>query len=286
MKKPLFSLVGLTACAVIALFSTTGVYAHSSSTKKASSKLGYDVSWPQCRKDLPKKPAFVVVGINGGSPSNINDCLTNQLKWASTATGESTQPKIQLYINTANPGEISPLIVNWPNDNIDLKGSHTANPYGECFGKNDQPCSWQYGWERAQDSAENLFKPAAKNARIKQGINAYSWWIDVETMNTWQKQPQTVAQPNNLAAVEGNVAYFQSFKAFVGLYSTTSQWQEITGGYVSNTSNLAGLPNWRPSGTELDIAKANCLAEPLTDGGHVVLTQYIVNGLDRNFSCL
>lgn len=74
----------------------------------ARSLSGYDISWPQCGQDLPDTAAFVVVGVNGGTAANSNPCLAEQLRWASTATTGSVAAveRVQLYLNTANPGEV------------------------------------------------------------------------------------------------------------------------------------------------------------------------------------
>src|SRR5689334_19422140 len=92
-----------------------GLPATSASAAPASDPgIGYDVSHPQCGHALPPGPAFGVVGVNGGLATNANPCLVTQLQWAWTSTGAvPTQPKTQLYLNTANPGEIRELVTTW-----------------------------------------------------------------------------------------------------------------------------------------------------------------------------
>ena len=104
-------------------------------------------------------------------------------------------------------------------------------------------------------------------------------------MNTWQLGSNE-ALIRNTATIEAMTAYFQSKGGNVGLYSTAYQWDEITGNNVSATSNLNGLPNWRPSGSNLNNAKTNCSVAPLTAGGYISLTQYVVKNLDNNHSCI
>src|SRR3954452_12155896 len=73
----------------------------------APTPTGNDISWPQCGKALPKGQAFGIVGVNGGKATTTNPCLTSQLNWAAGSTGQATdQPKVQVYVNTANPGEV------------------------------------------------------------------------------------------------------------------------------------------------------------------------------------
>ena len=39
-----------------------------------------------------------------------------------------------------------------------------TTPYGTCDGGNSEACSYQYGWERAQNSVTAFFLPAARAA--------------------------------------------------------------------------------------------------------------------------
>lgn len=247
--------------------------------------VGYDISWPQCGDRLPTDHYFAIIGVNGGTAANTNPCLADQLAWANTAKTGSTQARVQLYVNTANPGEVIDQITTWPTSNVDPTGVLTTNPYGDCDGTNTAACSWQYGWNRSVEADVQRFKPAAQAAGISTETANYVWWLDVETMNTWQLNG-TEAFARNTAAIEGFGAYYQSKGATVGLYSTAYQWGEITGGTVGATSNLNGLANWRPSGSSLQNAISNCSVAPLTTGGFISLTQYIRKGLDYNHSCI
>lgn len=247
--------------------------------------VGYDVSYPQCGKKLPTGQYFGIVGVNGGTAATTNPCLAQQLLWANGSKAGSTQPKVQLYVNTANPGEVISQITTWPTSNVDKTGVTTQNPYGTCTGLNDRACSWQYGWNRAVEANLDRFAPAARTAGINQSASAYTWWLDVETMNTWQSG-STEALIRNTATLEGMTSYFNSQNAKVGLYSTAVQWAQITGNNISTSSNLNGLANWRPSGSNLNNAKANCSVAPLTAGGFISLTQYVVKGIDNNHSCI
>lgn len=248
-------------------------------------KVGYDVSYPQCGKRLPTDHYFAIIGVNGGLANNANKCLADQLAWANQAKGGTAQPKIQLYVNTANPGELISQINTWPNSATDLNGNVPANPYGNgCVGQNDEACSWLYGWNRSIYT-ESVFKTAAASKGISTDTATYTWWLDVETMNTWQSGSNQ-ALIRNTAAIEGFGAYYLSKGAKIGLYSTAPQWTTITGNNVSSTSILKGLPNWRPSGASLSNAKSNCSVAPLTAGGYISLTQYVVKNLDHNHSCI
>ena len=249
-----------------------------------SELIGYDVSYPQCNRSLPTDFYFAVIGVNGGTAANANPCLSNQLAWAATAQPGSKQSPKQLYVNTANPGEVIDQIVTWPKTAYDLNNNLPPNPYGNtCTGSNDLACSWLYGWNRSIYS-ESVFLPAASTAGVDTNPSNYRWWLDVETMNTWQSGSDA-ALKRNVATLEGSARYFQLNGSPVGLYSTAYQWGVITGNFISADSNLVGLANWRPSGSSLKNAVANCTAAPLTPGGYISLTQYVQRNIDKNHSC-
>jgi hypothetical protein len=231
---------------------------------------GSDVSYPQCNKPLPTGQAFGIVGVNGGKPTTWNSCLSQQLAWAANSAGGTSQPKVQLYVNTANPGPASP---NWPTTG--------TSPYdnGTCTGLNDAVCAYQYGKARA---AEDLAKIT--------GPGNYVWWLDAEidptgkTGNTWDTTAGGTQR--NVAVLEGMVdALHAGGVGTVGLYSTANQWKLITGTGDLSGSPLAGLKTWLAGGTGIGDAKRRCDDQPpLTPNGDVVLSQY-VDGFDRNVAC-
>lgn len=233
--------------------------------------VGNDVSWPQCGTTLPAGQAFAIVGVTGGLANNTNPCLAQQLAWAAGSTGGTAQPKVALYVNTANPGLAGSW---WPSSNT-YAGTQVANPYGTCGGGVDLACSYMYGYAKAYDDA---------SIRGVNNPGNYFWWLDVETGNSWQA---TTAL--NRADLEGMVAYFKGITsgtagAGVGIYSTASQWGTIAG-TVPTSSPLAGLPSWLPGAKTLRGAKSNCSLPGLTSGSRVSVTQYVSAGLDYDYSC-
>lgn len=243
--------------------------------------VGNDVSWPQCGEALPVAPAFAIVGVNGGLANTTNPCFVEQLAWAESATaGGTNQPDVALYVNTANPGHAGSW---WPTSNYypTLAASPVPNPYGECTGENGAACAYIYGYAKAFDNATIRGVPDPAS---------YFWWLDVETMNTWQAD--TTA---NRAALEGMTYYYTDVldAVGVGIYSTGYQWTQIVGSVgpvtsgtvVTGPSNLNGLPSWLAGATTLKGAQRNCERAPLT-GGQVTLTQYVSGDLDYNYSCV
>jgi hypothetical protein len=270
MSAVLRSLLVITLTVVAVVLGAPGTAA------AAHTQVGYDVSYPQCESSLPRDRAFAVIGVNGGLSTRANPCLREQLLWAwRSSGGVAGQPKAQLYLNTANPGELLDQVTTWPTTG--------TTPYGSCDGTNSEACSWQYGWERAQNSVVSFFTPAARAARVDSLPSRYTWWLDVETMNSWQSGSRD-ALARNRAALEGMTAYLLSRDGRVGIYSTNKQWAQIVG-TVPTSSNLAGRDSWLAGSTTLEGATAACRKEPLVPGGRVALTQYVRNGLDRNHVC-
>ena len=261
---------------VVALAVVAAVLTVPGTASAASTTVGYDVSYPQCGKSLPTARAFAIIGVNGGLSTKANPCLSAQLTWASKSSGTvPAQPRAQVYLNTANPGEVRDQVSTWPETG--------STPYGLCDGTNSAACSYRYGWERASNSVDSFFTPAAQAARLATDPAAYTWWLDVETMNTWQSG-STDAKARNRATLEGMTDYLVSRGGRVGLYSTNLQWSQIVG-TVPATSTLAGKPSWLAGASSLSGAKSNCSRPALVPAGKVTLTQYVQGGWDRNNSC-
>lgn len=234
-----------------------------------SALLGNDISWPQCKKPFPKDQAFGIVGVNNGLANNTNPCFAAELNWANQSKGGTGQPLTALYVNTANPGLAGSW---WPTSNVYPNGgSSVANPYGTCAGANDAACAYIYGYAKAYDDA---------NIRGVSNPSGYLWWLDVETINSWE--PDKAA---NAADLEGMTAYFKSIGARVGIYSTSYQWGTIVG-QVGSESNLNGLQSWVPGAGSATSAKANCGLAPLTTNSPVTLTQFVASNLDYDYSCI
>ncbi|WP_284979330.1 hypothetical protein [Arthrobacter sp. fls2-241-R2A-200] len=229
---------------------------------------GNDVSWPQCGKALPKGQSFGIVGVNNGTANTTNPCLATELSWAGSSTGATGQPKVALYVNTANPGSAGSW---WPTSNT-YGGTTVANPYGQCTsGSFGAACSYMYGYAKAYDDA---------NIRGVSSPASFIWWLDVETGNSWSADKAA-----NRADLEGMAAYFSSIGATTGIYSTSSQWSQIAGS-TPTSSPLYTARSWLAGASSLTSAKRMCSAAPLTGGGKVTLTQYVSSGLDYDYSCI
>jgi len=256
----------LAAAASLVLAST--LTAAASAAPQSSTPTGNDVSYPQCSETLPAGQAFGIVAVDNGLANAFNPCLATEIAWAQTSSGTAKLPRTSLYVNTANPGN---KVADWPVSNTDpVTGDHVTDPYGTCSGRDNQACAWQYGWNMADQDAR---------ASGISGPGRYRWWLDVETINSWESSSQ-----NNRADLEGMVALFRHVGGSAGIYSTIKQWGPITG-TVGSRSALYRLPDWIPGAKTLAQAKKNCGLAPLTGGGKVTITQWRTSAVNSDFSC-
>ncbi len=291
----------------------SGISPAEASGRNGYAPTGIDISWPQCGRELNERPNFAVVGVTGGTAASTNRCLVEQLAWASAATagGTSRQPRLQLYVNTANPGEVLEQyeVASWPTSNVDARGADSfastgsarRNPYGRCATSpheyrsysNDLPCSWQYGWNRAVEAVDQRFAPAARELGLSPDPADYTWWLDVETMNSWQRSGPD-ARARNTAAIEGMRQFLLAEGARVGLYSTHLQWNRIVGSTLTNRTTrnspavgayLIGADTWLAGASDAADAERRCATATGLSGGQVTLVQFISRNLDVNVSC-
>ncbi len=270
---------------------------------------GVDVSYPQCGSALPSGEAFAIVGVNDGLANDLNPCFgpsadypaysQSELYWAvASSTGATAQPKASLYVNTADPGNsyAGAPVADWPTSG--------STPYGQCttttlsttsgsytVGSNSPACAWEYGLDKASQDASWLASAGADiNGQappltVSTLPGSYPWWLDVETANTWQSGSQ--GQAMNVADLQGMVYALQQSAvptSAIGVYSTSSQWDDITGGTSQSSGSLYGLADWIPGARTLSQAESNCALGSFT-GGRVALTQWSGHTGDSDYSC-
>ncbi|HEV7192311.1 MAG TPA: hypothetical protein VGN35_03820 [Jatrophihabitantaceae bacterium] len=262
MKR--FLLFAAASLAVIAGFATPA------QARTAATPTGNDISWPQCGRTYPSAQAFAIVGLNGGKANNVNPCFDAQWAWAQTSKGGTSQARAQLYLNTGDPGDVLAQydVTTWPTTSV------SADPYGTCSGTwtDNLPCSWEYGYERAQADL-SWFN---NGTRVAPSGN---WWLDIETSNSW-----TSDHAKNQASLEGMVYALQHAGAGVGIYASSGSWSSLFGP-VGVSSSLYSLAEWRPGAKTLTNARTNCALAPFEGNGKVVITQYVSTNLDFDFSC-
>ena len=241
-----------------------------------------DVSFPQCGGSLPlrKNADFGVLGTNDGISFTRNPCLVQQLAWA-----KSLALPPAFYANTGNPGPNH--ATHWPIGQAAPRVCTTSDP-------NSIGCSYDYGWNAAwhsydvaTDAAQRLHHVDRANAR-RRAANV-EWWLDVETMNSWQAlddQPTVADQRLDVATIQGEVdALRMAHVESVGIYSTAFQWSQITGGPGVTRGRFAGLPQWLAGYESYGAAARGCGAAGFT-GGPVRMAQYLGgDGFDADVLC-
>lgn len=259
-------LIAATALAAVA-GGFSGTAAQAAEPGQSTTAAGHDVSYPQCGQPLPGRQDVAVVGVNAGTGTTTNPCLADQLDWGDTVTADGVPVWADVYVNTANPGHLGDW---WPDSDLTRSGSPVGNPEGRCAGAEDAACAYVYGYSIASDDLWRRGVPAP---------TARTWWLDVETMNSWSWNRQA-----NLAALEGMGAALRAAGAGIGIYSTQRQWGLIVGDATPSLT-LAGVPSWIAGATSRDGALANCAAEPLTPGGRVRMVQWVEGGVDHDLAC-
>jgi hypothetical protein len=238
---------------------------------RSSATIGYDASYPQCSGSYPATPRFGIVGVNGGLASDANRCLRGELRWARGTPGQKQpkQPALSLYIDTGNPG--AHHVADWPHGG-------TAPAYGSCNGLLTNSCSYLYGEQRAAHSYHVVAAFDSVAARTA------PWWLDVELTTSWAGTYQL-----NIAALQGFIAGLRAAGATgpIGIYSTRSQWKDITGltAQTTRTAFNNQLPDW-VAGTHATLTQArrNCTSGGFS-GVPPTLAQYRVGPFDADVRC-
>src|ERR1700732_2599095 len=101
---------GMTAGVVLAALLL--VIAPAAAAYAAGTATGHCVSYPQCGQALPPGQGFGVVAVNEGVANTTNPCLATEIIWAQASSGVTSQPRVSLYVNTANPGNHG--VTDWP----------------------------------------------------------------------------------------------------------------------------------------------------------------------------
>jgi hypothetical protein len=213
---------------------------------------GYDISYPQCGGGYPAG-AFGIVGVNGGYPFvHYNPCLADEY---------AMSPQAALYINTG----YDPLYTQ-------VDGRHTVP---ECLtkaaavqGSADQKAAWAVGCSEAARSVAYAASQRVTRPR--------SWWLDVETENSWSSTDLSL----NQYTIQGLVDTLRKTTSAVGIYPTGYQWSKITGGLP-----VSGVTaNWVATGS-LSGEEAPARCGTGFSGAPVWLVQYIQGGFDTNYVC-
>ncbi len=258
----------LASAALVAALTTTGTTAaYADGPVVTTTATGHDVSYPQCGTTLPGVGDIAVVGVNAGTGTTTNPCLSAQLAWGDRVEADGRVLRADVYVNTGNPGHLGDW---WPSADLTRGGVPVSNPNGRCAGAEDAACSYVYGYSVGAEDVSARGVTAAADR---------TWWLDVETVNSWSWDRQA-----NLAAVEGMAAAIRAAGGDIGVYSTQRQWNLLVGDATPSLA-LAGAPSWIAGATSRSGALANCSAGSLTPAGRVRMVQWVQQGLDHDIAC-
>jgi hypothetical protein len=103
------------------------------------------------------------------------------------------------------------------------------------------------------------------------------WWLDVETVNTWEGTQQQIA-----TVLDAMAARLQELDVRVGIYSTPKMWTEITGTWEP------GLPVWYATGPGTQESAAPACDKSFA-GSPTAIVQWVQPAaggpLDHNMIC-
>lgn len=204
---------------------------------------GVDVSYPNCSTTI-SKVSFGIVGTTGGLVYSTNNCLKSEAIHFSN---------LSLYVNTGL--------------NASSGSAYYTQAQAGCNG--DVYCAaYNYGYNAGMN---------ALNYATSQGVSSAKWWLDVETSNSWNSD---VLQ--NQKSLQGEYdALAQHGATTVGVYSTTMQWQSVTGSWQNDWPSW-GATTW----TTAKQAQVYCTGHQFT-GGPSLLMQYKSkrSQLDQDVAC-
>jgi hypothetical protein len=201
------------------------------------------------------------------------------------AAGRPSSPGF--YMNTANPAPHSSYY--WP-----ASGSSDPALCKDAGSATDPGCAYDYGWHAAANALSSTISALASAGIPGSAATTRTWWLDVETGNTWNSTGSA-----NAADLQGSIDYLRSQGIpAVGVYSTAYQWTTITGGYTTSTASsyakawqpeftsaygIAGSPDWIAGASSARQAAANCRRS--FTGVAVALAQYPSGGFDADLRC-
>jgi hypothetical protein len=236
MKAGLFAVIG-SVLAGIVLFGSSAF----AQSIYVSGTVGSDISWPNCNSRLTTGSKFGIVGVTDGLGYSTNPCLAKEV---------TNYTNLSLYVNTG-----------W-----DSSSTHISATSPRVCTIGDSNClAYNYGYNAG------LY---AYNAASSHGIHSSTWWLDIETANTWSNN--AVQNQNSLQGEHD--ALVANGATTVGAYSTTAQWDSVTGTWLNNWPSW-GATTWKTASQ----AKTYCTGHQFT-GGTTWLIQFS-GKTDQDYAC-
>ncbi|HET7465355.1 MAG TPA: hypothetical protein VFL29_01700 [Candidatus Dormibacteraeota bacterium] len=215
---------------------------------------GYDYSYIQCGSAAPSAQ-FGIVGVNAGYPfTYYNSCLASE--YASAPAGA-----VSLYVNTGYDPTYTAV-----------DGVHTTQDCATASSQVNALPAQQAAWAVGCSEAER----DVAYAQAQSASAPVAWWLDVETANSWSTSDLSL----NRYSLQGLVNELRTLStAPIGIYSTSSQWTQITGGYHPPVD-----ATWVATGARTaKRARTYCTAASFT-GAPIWLVQY-VGSYDHDWAC-
>lgn len=177
---------------------------------------GYDISWPECGGAMPPSSSVAIVGVDDGHLFSQNPCFDQELAWASSASEQG------LYMVVDSP-------IGWTSPHVLEYAYH--GPAGDCTASEYACLSFNWGYNAATYAVQWA---------ESQGADQSQWWLDTELPTSASINPPGadcyapnfwVCDPTyNDIVIQAAAAVLHGYGKSVGVYSTKTQWQSITGG--------------------------------------------------------
>ena len=207
---------------------------------------------------------FGIIGVDSGFPFMSaghpgNPCLADEYNHALQAG---------LYVNTGYDPSYKDATHTTPT--CSMQSTAVA-------GNAEQQAAWAVGCSEAN---------ADYGYASGKGINiAATWWLDVETANSWCGQQGTACTDLTLNqyTIRGLIDTFTHIGAVpVGIYSNRTQWAAIVGNLpVTGVTSV-----WVASGTyTAQQAATYCSSNASFAGAPVSLVQFLGGSVDRDYAC-
>jgi hypothetical protein len=215
----------------------------SAATLYPPGSIGVDVSWPNCDMQIPTDVTFGIVGVTQGTPYTTNPCLADQ--------AAHFPERLSLYTNSG---------WNDQSPHLDLSSPKA------CAASDADCLAYNYGYNAGL---------AAYDAANAAGVSSATWWLDVEPDNTWNEDPT-----QNRSSLQGEQDALTARGATtVGIYSTSSAWQSITGDWQNSWPTWIGSDD--PSSAQ---GRQACTGDQF-NGGPTLVVQSDANRIDRDIAC-
>ena len=196
--------------------------------------VGYDVSYPQCGRSLPRPAAFGIVGVNGGAPLTSNKCFGAQFDWARGLSARA------VYINTSFSGVGDPVAYGEKLVNDAIEREHAAGVSGVSMWWLDVEVGNTWNGTQ-QENATVLAAMAAKLQDVGVHVGIYSspqMWTEIA--GDWQPglPVWNATGPGTRAK-----AIKSCGESFAGSTSAIVQWVQKKGSRLLDHNEIC--PAWK-----------------------------------------